>query len=174
MTLITALLPFRLQQMTGLGGVGIMAGRTFASLQGGMNIGLGQTYLLFGMAGITDLIAFFFQQKLWNQSMPEVAVLTFFLFDDRMDILHSQVLIGEFLVAIHTILLYKPFPCRCSPSQGPSLCRLRTGNEQDDKKEQSDKYFLSQMERMHLRLPVFFSHSLLSQALRVFNLGGKF
>jgi hypothetical protein len=110
MALITALLPFRLQQMTGLGGMGIMAGRTSTSLQGGMNIGLVQTYLLFGMAGITDLIPLFFQQKLWDQAMPEVAVFTFFLFDDKMDILHPQILIGELFVAIQTLFLRKPFP----------------------------------------------------------------
>jgi hypothetical protein len=130
MALIASLLPFRLQQMACLGGMGIMAGRASASLQGGMNVGLVQTYLLFGVAGITDLIPLFFQQKLWDQAMPEVAVLTFFLFDNRMNILHSQILFGEFLMAIQTILLHKPFPCRCSPSQGPSLCRLRTSNEQ--------------------------------------------
>jgi hypothetical protein len=66
MALITALLPFGLQQISCLGGMGIMAGRTFASLQGGMNAGLVQTYLLFSMARITDLIPFFFQQKLWD------------------------------------------------------------------------------------------------------------
>lgn len=110
MALIAGLLPFHLQQMTGLGGMGIMAGRTSTSLQGGMNIGLVQTYLLFGMARITDLIPLFFQQKLWDQAMPEVAVFTFFLFDDKMDILHPQILIGELFMAIQTFFLRKPFP----------------------------------------------------------------
>jgi hypothetical protein len=127
MALITAFLPFRLQQMTGLGGMGIMARRTSTSLQGGMNIGLVQTYLLFGMAGITDLIPLFFQQKLWDQSMPEVAVFTFFLFDDKMDTLHPKILIGELFVAIQTLFLRKPSPCRSGPSQGSSLRRFRTG-----------------------------------------------
>jgi len=127
MALITALLSFRLQQISCLGGMGIMAGRTFASLQGGMNTGLVQTYLLFGMARITDLILFFFQQKLWDQSMPEVAVFTFFLFDDKMDILHPQILIGELFVAIQALFLRKPSPCRTGPSQGSLLWRFRTG-----------------------------------------------
>jgi hypothetical protein len=126
MALITGLFPFRLQQMTCLGGMGIMAGCTLTSFQGGMNIGLVQTYLLSGMAGITDLISFFFQQELWKQAMPEVAVLTFFLFDDQMDILHPQILIGELFVAVQTLFLHKPFPCWNGPSQGPSLWRLRT------------------------------------------------
>jgi hypothetical protein len=127
MALITALLPFRLEQIRCLGGMGIMAGRTFASLQGGMNTGLVQTYLLFGMARITDLILFFFQQKLWDQSMPKVAVFTFFLFDDKMDILHPQILIGELFVAIQTLFLRKPSPCRSGPSQSSLLWRFRTG-----------------------------------------------
>ena len=127
MALITGLFPFSLQQMTCLGGMGIMAGRASSSLQSSMNIGLVQTYLLFGMAGITDLIPIFFQQELWNQAMPEVAVFTFFLFDDKMDILHPQILIGELFVAIQTLFLRKPFPCRSGPSQSSLLWRFRTG-----------------------------------------------
>jgi hypothetical protein len=126
MALITGLFPFRLQQMTCLGGMGIMAGRASPSLQSGMNIRLVQTYLLFGMAGITDLIPLFFQQKLWDQAMPEMAVFTFFLFDDKMDILHPQILIGELFMTVQTFFLRKPFSCSSGPSQGPSLRRFRT------------------------------------------------
>jgi hypothetical protein len=131
MALITGLLPLSLQQMTCLGGMGIMAGCTSPSFQGSMNVGLVQTYFLFGMAGITDLIPLFFQQKLRNQAMAEVAVLAFFLFHNRMDILHRQVLIGELLVAIETLSLHKPFSCWSGPSQGPSLWGFRTSEYQD-------------------------------------------
>jgi hypothetical protein len=91
-----------------------------------MDFGLVQTYLFFSMTGITDLIPLFFQQKLWDQAMSEVAVFTFFLFDDKMDVLHPQVLIGELFVTVQTFFLRKPSPCSSRPSEGPSLWRLRT------------------------------------------------
>jgi hypothetical protein len=110
-----------------LGPMGIMAGRTFISLQGSMNIRLIQTYLFFAMARITNLIPFFLKENFGNQPMPQVAVLTFFLFDDWMHILHSQILIGKLFVAIQALFLRKPPSRGCTPPQSPLLGCLCTG-----------------------------------------------
>ena len=63
-TLKTSFVPFRFQEMTCLGGMGIMALDAFPSLQSRMHIRFIHPYLILTMAGIADFIPFFFQDKL--------------------------------------------------------------------------------------------------------------
>jgi hypothetical protein len=129
MTLITSLVPFRLQQVAELGSVRIMALSAFPSPQGRMHAGLIRAYFIFAVAGVADLVAFFLQEKLGNQTMPEVAFFAFPLFDDRMHIFHRQIFLCKFLVAVEAFFARKPrFPSGCPrASQRLFLRRLRTG-----------------------------------------------
>ena len=110
-----------------LGGVRVMAFCTSSPLEDGMDMRLIESYLFFAMARITNLIPFFLEESFWNQPMPQVAVLAFFLFDDWMHILHPKILIGKLLVAIQTLFLRKPPSRGCTPPQSPLLGCLCTG-----------------------------------------------
>jgi hypothetical protein len=63
MTLIAGLIPLCLQQVTELGGMGIMALHAPSSLERGMNAGLIHPYLIFTVAGVADFIPFFLQNQ---------------------------------------------------------------------------------------------------------------
>jgi hypothetical protein len=69
-----------------------------------------QSYFLFFMTSVTHLIARFFEQQLRYDAVSQVAVLTFFLLDNRVNIFHLEVFIGKFLVALQTFLSRKSFP----------------------------------------------------------------
>jgi hypothetical protein len=64
MTLIASFIPLCSQQMTKLGGMGVMTLNAFPSFQSGVNIRLIHPYLIFTVAGITDFIAFFLEKHL--------------------------------------------------------------------------------------------------------------
>lgn len=101
--------------------MGVMALSTSPSLQYGMNIGLVHSDGLPVMALITDFVAFFFQEKLRNDPVPQMTAFAFFLLDHGVYILHGEVLIGKFFVAFEAIFLAELH-----------LCRGRLDPEQDE------------------------------------------
>jgi hypothetical protein len=127
MALITGLVPLCFEQMTYLGGMGIMAGDTFASLQGRMDIRLIQTDLFFAVTGIADFIPIFLQNKFWNNAMSDMTILTFLSFDDGMDVLHPHVFFYKFFMAFEAIFTYEFFTRRWGTSQCPFLLRSNVG-----------------------------------------------
>jgi len=92
--------------------MGIVTTDTFFSFQGGVHHRFVQSYLLFFVAGIAHLIPLLFKYKPWDYSVPEVALLAFFLLDNRVYTFHFEVFIGECLVTIQTILAHEPAPFR--------------------------------------------------------------
>ena len=151
-TLKTCLIPLCFQQVAVRGGMRVVALNTFFFLQGRMHIGLVQPDLFFAVAWVANFISLFLQKHLGDQTVPEVAVFTFLLLDDRVDILHPQILIRKLLVAIETILAGKFLPRSWGASQRPR-CRSRgTGVQQnrDRKKEYPYKDdFMSEFEPWH-------------------------
>jgi hypothetical protein len=77
-----------------------------------MYIRLIQPDLFFGVAGITDLIFFFFQEELGEQSVTEVAFFTLFFLDDSMHVLHGEVFIRKLLVTVKALFTLKLLPLR--------------------------------------------------------------
>jgi len=104
-TLVAEFASLLVEQLACLRSVGVMALRASPPLQHGMDIGLVHPDSLRGVALKADLIAFFFQKKLGNDPVPQMASFAFFLLDYRVYILHREVLIRKLLVAVETILL---------------------------------------------------------------------
>jgi hypothetical protein len=115
------------QQPIVLGGMRIMALNASSSLQGGVDIRFIHPYLIFTVAGIADVISFFFQNQLGHDAVPKMAVLALLVFDRSMNILHCHIFVGKLFVAVEAISAYKFLSCcRCTP-QCPFLWGFRTG-----------------------------------------------
>jgi hypothetical protein len=130
----------------------VVALNAFFFLQGRMHIGLVQPDLLFAVAWIANFISLFLQEHLGDQTMPKVALLTFFLLDDRVDILHPHVLIRKLFVAIEAILAGKFLPGSPGAPQRPFFCRLCEGVQQNrdcKKKYPYEDGFMSEFEPWH-------------------------
>jgi hypothetical protein len=97
-----------LEQVIRLGRVRVMTERTSSSLDGGVDIGLVQSDLFPAVTGIADLISFLLKDELGDQSMPQVALLTFLLFDRKVDVFQAKGLIRKFLVTVQAISGGKP------------------------------------------------------------------
>lgn len=78
-----------------------MACSAFPYLDCRMDYRLVQPHLFLFMAGITEIVVMFFQQKFWDNAVPDVALFTLVIFDKGMDILHTKVFFGEFIVAFY-------------------------------------------------------------------------
>ena len=87
-TLKASFVPFGLQKVTELGSMGVMTLTAFPSLQSSMDIRFIHPYLILTVAGIADFVAFFLEDELRNQSVPEMAILAFLVFDGCMDCFH--------------------------------------------------------------------------------------
>jgi hypothetical protein len=145
-TLKTGCVPFRLQQVVELGSVRIMALSAFPSPQGRMHIRFVHPDLFFAVAGIADFIPFFFQDQFGYETVPEMAVLAFLLFDGGMDVFHPHILLSKFLMAVEAPLAYKPSSSRRRPPQRPFLRRFGAGVQKDhsyEKKDSQNNGFMS-------------------------------
>lgn len=80
-----------------------MAVDAFSFSQRSMNIFLIQPDLLCLMTGQTDLVAFFLQQQLGQDAVPQMACLAFLFFDDGMHILHGKVFAFKLGMAIQAL-----------------------------------------------------------------------
>ncbi len=79
------------QQIVFPGGVRVVAVDAFAFFQGRVHHGFFHSDFGLVMAGIAGLIARSFQEQLRDDTVPQVAVLTFFFLDDGMHIFERQV-----------------------------------------------------------------------------------
>lgn len=148
----TRLIPFCFQQSAELRGVRIMALNAFPSLQGGMDIGLVHPDLVFAVARVADFISFFLEDQFRHQTMPEMAILAFFLFDRGMDSLHPHVLVSKFLVTVEATLADKLLPRRRSATERPFLlCRHVTvcKDEAHQQKYSEEDGFISLVKPWH-------------------------
>ena len=105
----------------------VMASGAFRSLEGRMNGLLVKTDLLFGVAGIANLVALFLQDQLSHQAMPHMAVFALLLLDRRMNVLHPHVLVGELLMAVEAVPPAKPGFSRFGPRTEALFWDLRIG-----------------------------------------------
>ena len=130
MTLEARLIPLLLEQMDSRRRVRIVTGNAFPPFQHRMHIRFVQPYFFPAVAGKTDLIAIFFQEKLGDDPVPQVAPFTVLLFDHSMNILHAHVFVSELLVTIEAILAGKPWAGLRPTAETPFwLCRLSRDSE---------------------------------------------
>jgi hypothetical protein len=127
MTLIAGFIPFRFQQVTELGSVGIVALDALSSLERGMNARFIHPYLIFTMAGIADFISFFFQNQFRNETMAQMAIFALFLFNNTVGVFHPQIFFHKLFVTIEAIFLCKSLPRTSSTSQGSLPWCFSTG-----------------------------------------------
>jgi hypothetical protein len=66
-----------------------------------------QSDFLFVMAVIAHLITCFFEKQLWNYTVPEVAIFTFLLLNNRVYIFHGEICLRKLRVALQAILTYE-------------------------------------------------------------------
>jgi hypothetical protein len=88
----------------------VVATDTFSFFQRCVHHGFGQSYLLFFMATIAHLIPRFFEEKLRNDTVSEVALLAFFLLDGIVYIFHPEVGVGKLGVTVETLFADKSSP----------------------------------------------------------------
>jgi hypothetical protein len=105
---VTKFTAFCPQKTARLGCMGIVTTDASFLFQGGVHHRFVESYLLFFVAGVAHLIPLLFKYLPWNDSVPEVAFLAFFLFDSRVYTCHFEVFIGECLVTIQAILAHEP------------------------------------------------------------------
>ena len=136
---VTNVIASRHQHGRGLRTMGVMALRTLARLQRRMNVLPVQTGLGRSVAFQADLVAVFLEQQLGHPSMPEVAVLTFFLLDDRKQILLRKILRFKFCVAVQT-LLAGHFFCGMAVRSDPGEHTAK--DQQHDQRNSPDPHFI--------------------------------
>jgi hypothetical protein len=120
------------EQGFSLGGMGVVtagAGRLF---HGGVHLCLVQSYFFPGMTGKAEVIPRPLEEQFGNSAMPEMTFIAFFLLDHAMDVFHTKILVGKFLVALETVFLFKAL-------LGERGVRCRQKNRSSQKKEQSDE-----------------------------------
>jgi hypothetical protein len=62
------------------------------------------------MTRITEVVPLSLHDRLGDQAMPEVAILTFPFFDDSMNIFHREVLVRELGVTVQAVLTSARLP----------------------------------------------------------------
>ena len=88
--LVAKLGTFRLQEVTRLGGVRVMARGAFPARQCGVNIGLVHPDFLLAVAGVADLVALFLEDQPRNDPVADMALLAFFLLGHGVHIFHRR------------------------------------------------------------------------------------
>ncbi len=120
------------EQGFSLGSMGVVtvgAGRFFYC---GVHFCLVKSDFFLGMAGIAEIIPRPLEEQFWNSTMPEMTFFAFFLFDHAMDVFHTKIFVGKFLVALETVFLFKSL-------LGERRVRGRDNKSSSQKKEQSDQ-----------------------------------
>lgn len=102
--LVTGFISRRVKKIAPFRCMGIMAGRAFPTLDRGMHLGLGQPYLVAGMATQTELVPFFFEKQFRDNAVAEMAIFTLLRLDHGMRVFHGPVFVVEFLVTVSTVL----------------------------------------------------------------------
>ena len=97
-----------LEQPLPLRGMRVVARRALACLQGLVLLCcLREPDFFPAVAIVTKAVAVLFQQELGDYAVTQMAVIALARFYDRVDVLHGQVLISEFLMAVKTVLLFE-------------------------------------------------------------------
>ena len=109
------------------------------------------------MATIAHLIPRFFEEKLRNDTVSEVALLAFFLLDGIVYIFHSQVGIGKLGVTVETVLA----------GEGSFAGRRRAGcqvnNRAQEKQDSRGKEYTASFRWHHFTFQYEFRHSVVLQ-----------
>lgn len=106
--LIAQLAALGLEQVGGIGGMGIVALGAFPLLESAMDIGFIHANRLLGMALQAKRIAGFLEQQLGNDAMAEVAVMALAFPGHRMHTFFGKIGLGKFFVTIETRFFLKP------------------------------------------------------------------
>ena len=109
------------------------------------------------MATIAHLIPRFFEEKLRNDTVSEVALLAFFLLDGIVYIFHPEVGVGKLGVAVETVLADKGSPF----GRGSAGCEVN--NRAQEKNYSSYKVYTASFRWHHFTFQYEFRHSVVLQ-----------
>jgi len=104
MALETDRVPLCAEEILIRGGMGVMAGCAFPSLQGRMYVRGAYAHLFLRMAIVADLVPFLLEDQLRDKPVPEVTGFTVSLLHHRMNVLHGRIFFFKILVTIQTVL----------------------------------------------------------------------
>ena len=106
-TLEAGLRPLRAQQVATLGAVRVVTGRALPALEAGVDVGPVQADLFLAVTGETELIAVFLEQQLRDDAVSEVALLAVPGLHAGMQVLQTENLFREVLVAVRAFLRFE-------------------------------------------------------------------
>jgi hypothetical protein len=131
---------FPMEQLLCLRTMGVVAVDAGAGFKGGMHVVFLHSYAFSGVTFITEIIYRFSQDQLWLSVVTEMAVFTFILPDQGMDVFHGKVFVRKRAMTFQT-----------SGAYFFRLKRLRRACGQCEGPEEKEKYSQYEMSTVYLK-----------------------